>query len=514
MATKPVTIPQIWATNALYTTGPFIGQPSKVVPAGAVAAEGHRPGALFPTPAEYENEQQNRITDWIVTWVYLGSSTGAADAHIVETDSTGRSRLVGLDLNDAVDETVLNVDGVNTLAPTAVFTCTTGATVIQADIGNSTGTGFSASVGTGAGIGLDVAMVGTALSGRGLQITADAATVAPCVVIDQDGDGYAVDVSGGPTVEAMRVRAGVGQQAINADGDGTAVAAIGATNGTTAAVWGIGSTTGAGVRGDGGSTSTAGVFGSAGSATSHGVYGRTTLAAGSSAAGVHGEGRGTGSMGVYGLASTGIGVVAQGDLTTPGYPAMRIVPQDTDPSAFTSDGAMLWHSTYKQLRHCVAGFAYKSFLSYGQGSAIHAMTAQAVGAVATDNGGVLTGNTLLSLTAQDSSGNGFYDAGIGSMVYIKFSCDIRTNGAADYLQLQINDVTGITTLIAQWSGAGNGAQAAFYAPNATNSWQRSVSVVIPYSPPVDGSLSIEVNFARLTTTISVRNARLEIVGTF
>ena len=54
MATKPSTSPRLWGTNALYTTGPFIGQPGKVDPGVGVAAEGHRPGAAFPTPAEFK----------------------------------------------------------------------------------------------------------------------------------------------------------------------------------------------------------------------------------------------------------------------------------------------------------------------------------------------------------------------------------------------------------------------------------------------------------------------------
>jgi hypothetical protein len=514
MATKPVTVPEIWASNALYTTGPFIGSASKVVPAAATAAEGHRPGALFPTPAEYENSQQNIITTWIATWVFAGSSTGAADAHIVETASTGRTSLVGLTLNDAVDETVLSVTGVNTLAPTVQVNCTTGATCVGADVGNSTGTGFSASLGTGAAIGLDVAMTGTAVGGIGLNITADAASSSNGIVVAQSGNGYAINATGGPTIEAVRFTGGAGQIALNTIAGAAAISAITSSGGTTASVYGTGTGNGAGVRGDGGSTSTAGVFGSAGSNTSMGVYGRTTVGAGASAAGVQGEGRGTASMGVYGLAATGIGVVAQGDLSSPAYPAVRIVPQDADPSAYTSDGAMLWHSVMKQLRHSVAGFAYKSFLSYGQGSAMHVVTSMAVGAVDTDLSGVLAGNTLISVTAQDSAGNGFYDSGIGSIVYIKFSCDVRTGGAADYLQLQINDVTVGSTLIAEWSGSGSGAQAAFYCPTATSSYQRSVSVVVPYAPGSDGDLSIEVNFARLTASITVRNARLEICGTF
>ena len=59
MATKPSTIPRVWASSALYTNGPFIGDVMKVDPGAGIAAAGHRPGASFPTAAEHENFQQN-----------------------------------------------------------------------------------------------------------------------------------------------------------------------------------------------------------------------------------------------------------------------------------------------------------------------------------------------------------------------------------------------------------------------------------------------------------------------
>ena len=145
MPTKPLTQPLLWADDAVYTTGPFIGSANKVVPAIGIAAEGHRPGALFPTAAEHENSQQNRLTQ-LARWVFLGTFSPDPDAHLVETDATGRAGVHGLDVINGVDEIAVNISGSNTIVPTVLATCSTGATVYQADFGASDGTGFSCSV--------------------------------------------------------------------------------------------------------------------------------------------------------------------------------------------------------------------------------------------------------------------------------------------------------------------------------------------------------------------------------
>ena len=127
MPTKPIVQPEAWATDAVYTTGPFIGQPQKVVPPGAFAAEGHRPGSLYPTPAEYENSQQNRITE-LCRWLFLGTSAPDPDAHVVETNASGYAGLFGLDITNTVDAaSALTVSSVNTLIPAAYIECLTGA---------------------------------------------------------------------------------------------------------------------------------------------------------------------------------------------------------------------------------------------------------------------------------------------------------------------------------------------------------------------------------------------------
>lgn len=225
MPVKPVAQPELWASNPLYTTGPFVGSASKVVPPAATAAEGHRPGALFPTAAEHENSQQNRITA-LARWVFLGSFAGAADAHLVETDATGRTTLHGATINDTADEIALQVTGVNTFVPTVLVTCTTGAVAVQVDLGASSGIAFNTGLGANAATGLSVSMTGTLAGGlgggAGVLVTGDNASTAPALLVDHQGPGFAADITSGTLVgSAVRVRGG-GSRALDVESSATA----------------------------------------------------------------------------------------------------------------------------------------------------------------------------------------------------------------------------------------------------------------------------------------------------
>lgn len=210
MPTKPLAQPEYWATDAVYTTGPFIGQPQKVVPPGAFAAEGHRPGSLFPTPAEYENSQQNGITG-LARWTFAGTYNPDADAHIVETDATGRAGLHGLTVTDLVDETAVQVSGANTVAPTLTVQCSTDATRIQASLGVSNGTGYDVDCGIGTCVGYSAVM--TASPGTGVSVQADAATSGRPLLITNAGSGATADfrsnLIGGTTGVYMQSQRGV-----------------------------------------------------------------------------------------------------------------------------------------------------------------------------------------------------------------------------------------------------------------------------------------------------------------
>lgn len=162
MATKPGTVPAIWSPSANYTTGPFIGQPTKVLPGGAVAVDGHRPGAADPTPAEYQNYQQHWETRWIVDWLSQGLATPAANTHIVETDANGRTELIGLDLTDPTDQPL----GTWTTAHTgavAITLTTAGATGFQVNVAGAGAACYDADL-SPAGGGLGFTAVDSAAS--------------------------------------------------------------------------------------------------------------------------------------------------------------------------------------------------------------------------------------------------------------------------------------------------------------------------------------------------------------
>ena len=120
MATKPATLPEQWASNAVYTTGPFIGLGNKVFP--AIAPDGHRPGAADPTAAEYQNYQQHWSDAWVRDWLANGSAVAGTDTHIVETDANGRTEQRGFDITEVVDQTVANWTAVNTIVPAFILT--------------------------------------------------------------------------------------------------------------------------------------------------------------------------------------------------------------------------------------------------------------------------------------------------------------------------------------------------------------------------------------------------------
>jgi hypothetical protein len=308
MATKPTLVPRVWASAGIYTTGPFIGSASVSDPGAGIAAEGHRPGSSYPTAAEHENSQQNRISAFVAEWVALGASTGAADAHIVETNSTGRSVLRALTITNTVDETGLVMTSVNTVQPAVSFTCTTGATIVTAAMGNAAGVGFNANVGSGAGKGFDTTLTGSASGARGfvadligvaagavgVYVEADAAT---------DADGISVLYAG--TGTGLRVDSTTSTSAEAATFLGGSIACISATaiSGGSGVSGTSGPAGGAGVFGAGGGANRPGVQGLGGSGGNGGTF--TGLAAGNGVVGTGGNTAGTGVTGTGGTNGSG-----------------------------------------------------------------------------------------------------------------------------------------------------------------------------------------------------------------
>lgn len=510
MAVKPLTQPLYWATDPVYSTGPFIGQPQKVTPPLAYAAEGHRPGANFPTPAEYENSQQYNLTG-LARWVFAGSSAGAADAHVVETDSTGRATLQALTVNNAAGTAPVLATGTSAALPVYRATNTAGGNAFRADLGGSTGSALSSDL-TGSSIGVNLTQAGNAVS---ILIAAGVSATQDCISILQSGAGRGINVQGGPGNTAIEATAGAAQIAGDFIANLTSIHALRAIGGTLRAVYGVGQGNGLGGEFLGGATATTGALGTGGSATAYGVHGRTANGAGSSAAGVFGEGRGAGSSGVRGENQQGYAFFFQGDTTSPAYPTGRFVPQNADPTASTNDGDFTF-GVQNQIRYCVAGFGYKPVMSMPTtGSAVLGIGVQSVIPLAVGS----TFVTVCTASCLASQGNGFYSSSFGHIVRIRFSAEIRSTVAVttNYAFLQFQDnTTGLGTPIQTWTGNGTGPFAGFQMAAATTGWQRCIVAETNYSPTADGNLIIRAQMNRdaAMNNFEIRNARLEVIGSF
>lgn len=166
--------------------------------------------------------------------------------------------------------------------------------------------------GTGAGTGYGVYGTGGGSSGIGVYGLGGASNGIG-VKGQGDGSGYGVHGVGGDS----------SGQGVRGDG--------GSSNGI--GVYGVGSGTGDGVYGIGGSSDGKGVYGQAGTidvGTPIGVHGYSSQ--GSTTYGVKGEGAAA-TVGVYGISGTGYGIIAETDTTSPAKSALRLVPQDSDPSS-------------------------------------------------------------------------------------------------------------------------------------------------------------------------------------
>jgi hypothetical protein len=468
-----------------------------VTPPAGVAAEGHRPGAANPTAAEHENSQQFWLTTWIATWLALGSSAGAADAHPLETDSTGLGRVAQWWVQAmSAKPWSLFVQA----PPGAGFAiAATGGSLFGDATISTTSTGPGPALeaaSTTAGYGILVTKSG---SGAGQRINHSGSGIG--LDVNYTGTNGAVVVVGGASVQAMTVTGGVGQLAIGGVSGNNATAAIG----------GLGVGTAAGVDGQGGNTSAApGTRGSAAHPSAPGVHGRTAVAPGSGT-GVLGEGRGTGQVGVTGLSLSGPAFLFQGDSSSPLYPLGRFVPQDADPTASTNTGDFTL-GVQNQLRYCVAGFGYKPVLSLPTtGSACYAIASQLANATVNYGSSFVA---VLTASCLASQGNGFYSSALAHRVRVRFIADVRTGvAAADYANVRFVDVTGGGAVtIFTWSGAGTAANAGFALPVATTDWQRVVVADLTYSPLTDGDLEVRVEMSRVTNNQFVRNGRLEIIG--
>lgn len=521
MPTKPATIPEIWASNTLYTTGPFIGDPTKVGP-GATAQDGDRPGALFPTAAEHNNYQQYELTTWVATWLYLGTYDPDPDAHIVETDSTGRAGLHGCTINNTdATETALAVFSVATAPQIAcLVTCTTGGTAIGASIGNASANAFQTATGTGANAtGYHVDMGATPAGGSGMRVAAVGGTVGPGIRVTHAGSGEGVLVTHSGSSQGLLVNHSGTNAAIEVVHSGNVASAVAITAGVNArAILGIGSGTGAGAvfqsgtssataavvaqaltssafgvdatGGSGGATGV-GVRGTGAHADTYGVHGRTSALASATAAGVLGEGRGTGTIGVHALSTAGIALVTQADTVNPALPEMRFIGQNADPSSAPIGGEHLSNTTMRQLRHATGVGYFGIYQSGGTDASACLVNASDDGPFTSNSTVIWT--TCLSVLLDASKGNGYYGTVVSAAVTIVIGMECRCQtAAAATVDLQVLDQSDGGTQIFARTSTGGALADGYRLPSAITDWQRSIVVAFQYVPPNEGDLDLDI----------------------
>ncbi len=538
MATKPTVAPRVWDSSGVYTTGPFIGSISRVDPGAGIAAEGHRPGSAFPTPAEYENYQQFRITSLVTNWLFLGSSTGAADAHVVETDAAGHTSLVGLTLNDAVNHTVLNVTGVSAAAPIALFTGTAGGPVVQANIGTSAAIAFSTSVGVGAGTGLDVSLIASPAGATGVNVTCDATTVGPgikvttssitngtCIIATSVGPAPVIDVvqSGAQAGTGVRITGGsicldIDPSVVSSP-SGTGAIIRSGTTGSNSAIeaillnndgWALDAITPVA------STSSARALnafarGAAVAVDATSVNGTAVIATATNAAAVIATAtgfvavtavsNGSGAAGNYAATLTG-------DTTAPLRGVVLMTPQNADPSGGGVTGALAM-STAKGLTG--GNFADGTWRSYwhslkGYACAFDLMTNRSTAGA---------GYVLLGTITTAADGDQIKVA--NSVILLRASMSVRGQTATDsVLNIRVTDTTA-AVVVFERSAAGGGDIAGytvpgFLAPN--NYWVPGPVFTLPVTVPLVGTRTYIIEIGAPTgNNVRVRDVVMDFVGT-
>lgn len=518
MATKPLITPRIWCSAGVYTTGPFIGDISRVDPGAGIAAEGYRPGANFPTAAEHANYEAFHETTWITSWVALGSFTGAADAHLVETNAAGRSQLQGLTLDDAVDETVLNVVGVNALAPAVLVNSSTGGgPAIQAII-DPDSFGFTTTVGAGTGSGVSVALQGTLAGGAGVDVSDDASGEGDGfrAVLGGDGNGVKSTVSGGgfagyfihngpnaalrvdgsPTSTAMVINGNGGTTGLFVDADGTTTAALllgGDAAGTDACTAQVGNTSG---------KAYVATLQNASTSASRGFYCSTST----SSAAVPAEfvANGTGADGNY-------AVILTGDQTAPTKGIVLMTPQNADPSGGGVAGGLAMSTAKGLTGGNFADGTWRSYWNSQDGFSIGYSLSDSV----TTNGNLVwvTGTTLTI------ANNGDSPKVAGATLIFRLSCNVRvtTAGGTKVLGVWMQDVTnGGATVFLRNPSAGIGSTSGYPLATADTNWQPTCIVrTFSVSVPAVGIRQWTIKFSDNGGVgfIALRDISLEFLGT-
>ena len=188
MAVKP-SATVTWATNALYTVGPSIGNNTKEPLVGS-STEGFVPGT--GVASEQFNEPFNILGDWS-TWLLAGTFNPDLDAHIIETDALGLTSVASVILGGTASASfALSVtENSGATAAAATIVNTAGGIGVQAQT-NGTSTAIRGT-NTSSGAALDA----VATSGHALLMTqsSDLATTVSTVSMDARATEPTVGIS-------------------------------------------------------------------------------------------------------------------------------------------------------------------------------------------------------------------------------------------------------------------------------------------------------------------------------
>ena len=504
MATKPTTRPRLWAINGVYATGPFIGAVSVSDPGNGIAGEGHRPGASFPTAAEHENFQQQQLTTWVSTWLYLGSSAGAADAHIVETNTAGRATVHGANVTNTGNETALLVSSVDPLLPTASFANTAGATIVTAQMGNAAGVGFSAPVGTGAGTGFSATLIGTASGGRGIvasligalfgtygiEVTADAASVGGGIRSTHAGGGYAMEA----------VSTGI-LPAFVASALASSPSAVWISGGSTSALF-VNSGTGAAADA---------VVATTSNATGYAFRASVSGAATATARGYYASVGGSAIAAEF-VSLANHALIVTGDITSPVFGALKITECNARPTNSAAGQLAVVRSAMgvaaQLMESCPEDGGWRGYLSTAGGSAL-SQVYDAPGTTANAFGTWYTATPFAAI-----NGNAPKAAG---KVLVRINLSARSNIEAKdaTLGLRIRDMTapGAPTV---WSrfGIGSGDEAGWRLIGTTPTcWTAPMSIMVPITVPAAGGRLWLLEFQTAGPAgIAIRDVSVDFLG--
>lgn len=461
---KPVTS-FTFATNTNYSVGPFNGSPTKVVPGDT--ANGFVPGDGIP--AAWNNYLFAITGDWSV-WLLAGSYDPDEDAHLVETDSDGYASLAQL-----------TVGGTAASLQALIVTQNTGAQSAAALVSN-TGTGF----------GLAASAVSTLAAIRGTNTGTGAGV-----------EGLALGTNNVGVKGTGQGSASGGFFTGGATGPG--VTCTGGASGDYGALC-TGTGAFAGVSATGGSSAVEAVLGTASWNEQYGVRGVAHASGLTTTAGVIGVGQGD-APGVRSTATSGYGIIAQSDTTSPTRSAFRIVPADDD--AGTAAAGDMGYRSDVDLSRLYTGSIWQTPWSTQFGHCHGISAPRSSNATNSDD---TTYVTLVTTTVAAP----YAPRLDGGYMLLYASARFGDEDSANhhyFIDVQILDVTAPDTVYQATICTGAANADATVNGKAVSGW----SICVPYQYPATGAREFQLRFKPHTANgfYALGNvASLQVLGVF